>query len=272
MTETYATPRDQFAAAIKMVKAGQFAAAIPLLEPLQFPFSPAVLAYARLLERGAKVAEFTHDGETFRFQMNLWNIGMDIFHAAGNFYEASELAHCRKQVPAGGVIVDVGANCGNHLVYFSRFLKPLLLIPVEPVDVAVTLIRLNAELNRVVLDERGLGVAASDAPGTVELALLPDLPMVKVDPSAEHTRSVPAVRLDDLVPEPVDFLKVDVEGFEMNVLKGAPRILTEDRPHIMIEVTAETEPTVLAFLRDLDYIQSAQCRHDEFVNHFFRPK
>src|SRR5215207_2352982 len=147
--EKYATLLDQFAAAIQMARDGEYAAAVPLLEGLEFQFAPSMLAYARLRASGADIAEFAHEGETFRFQMHPWYMGIDMFHAAGGFYEPLELGYCRTHVPPGGTIVDVGANTGNHTVYFARFLKPRLLIPVEPIDEAADLIRANAELNGV---------------------------------------------------------------------------------------------------------------------------
>ena len=222
-------PREQFNAAMELIRAGEYAAAIPLLEPLKFAHAPNLLAYVRLRASGAEIAEFVHAGETFRFRMHPTSLGIDIFHAAGNFYEPFELDYCREQVPPGGIIVDVGANTGNHTVYFAQFLKPRLLIPVEPIDVAADLLRANAKLNGAVIDERGLGLAAADAPGLLAMTVGIEMAMAKVDPGAVNKGTVCAVKLDDLVPERVDFLKIDVEGYEINVLTGG-RADREPRP------------------------------------------
>ncbi len=206
-------PRERFDAVMKLIRAGEYAAAIPLLEPLEFANAPILRAYVKLRASGAEIAEFVHAGETFRFRMHPLCLGIDMFHAAGDFYEAQELGFCREQVPPGGVIVDVGANTGNHTVYFARFLKPRLLIPVEPLDVAADLLRSNARLNGAAIDERGLGLAATDAPGVVEMSVGREMAMARVGSGAVNKYTVRAVKLDDLVPERVDFLKIDVEGF-----------------------------------------------------------
>jgi FkbM family methyltransferase len=50
---------------------------------------------------------------------------------------------------------------------------------------------------------------------------------------------VPTFRLDDLIERPVSFLKMDVEGAEGRVVKGASRILEHDRPVVTTELKEE---------------------------------
>jgi hypothetical protein len=53
--------------------------------------------------------------------------------------------------------------------------------------------------------------------------------------SRVSSSTVTMVRLDEAVREPVGFIKVDVEGHEFAVLRGAERILREDRPVLLVE-------------------------------------
>jgi len=84
--------------------------------------------------------------------------------------------------------------------------------------------------------------------------------------------TVRAVKLDDFVPERVDFLKIDVEGFEMNVPKGATRIIARDRSLILTEAANAAEPTVRAFLEGCNYARVMEVRYVEFVDTAFRPR
>ena len=49
--------------------------------------------------------------------------------------------------------------------------------------------------------------------------------------------SIPTRRLDDFKLENVDLIKIDVEGWELEVLKGAKHTLTNNRPVMMVEFT-----------------------------------
>ncbi|MET0326352.1 MAG: FkbM family methyltransferase [Ilumatobacteraceae bacterium] len=57
------------------------------------------------------------------------------------------------------------------------------------------------------------------------------------DPSkvSVETYEIEIVRLDDVVSEPVGFIKLDVQGAELAALEGAGRILSDDQPVVMVE-------------------------------------
>jgi FkbM family methyltransferase len=56
-------------------------------------------------------------------------------------------------------------------------------------------------------------------------------------PGSTHIKLVSCnlVRLDDVVTEPVGFIKIDVEGHEIAVFEGAQRMLNEHKPILLIE-------------------------------------
>ncbi len=82
-----------------------------------------------------------------------------------------------------------------------------------------------------------------------------------VDSSTDSTINVPVVALDAFLSEGVDGCKIDVEGFELSVLKGAVSLLKGERPWLCIEfntlltgVNRLTEWDVHNYLRDLGYV------------------
>jgi hypothetical protein len=72
--------------------------------------------------------------------------------------------------------------------------------------------------------------------------------------------SVRGTRLDNIIDRKVDWLKIDVEGAELDVLEGAQRIIKESRPIIQMEMrmdnihlSGRTMDEIILFLHDIKY-------------------
>lgn len=90
--------------------------------------------------------------------------------------------------------------------------------------------------------------AASDRPGTARLWFPPDdagdrgvSSLIRRDIHS-HAVEVPCVTLDGLGLHDVDFVKIDVDGNELAVLRGAEALLTRDRPALFIELESRIQP------------------------------
>jgi FkbM family methyltransferase len=109
-----------------------------------------------------------------------------------------------------------------------------------------------------------LAAAASDAPGTVELCIarrgragnhLRSVSGSTQTGGTREIRRVPAVTLDSLLDRfsPPDLVKVDAEGAELLILRGAERLLREFRPILLCEVVAESSREAGSLLRGHGY-------------------
>lgn len=264
---------DTMTRAVSLVRAGDYAAALPLLDRVaesgQSPYARMIIGFVRFRLAGHEVASVDHRGRTLRFRIAGDNLGLDMFHVSGALFEVEELEHCREQVPKGGRIVDVGANTGNHSVFFGSFLDPADLLPIEPNAEAVARLKINLALNGIDYDPRGLGVAVAAARGSAALSTGGgDLVVGRLGPGG----TIPMLPLDDLVGGPVDFLKIDVEGMEYSVLAGARRILAADRPLLLVETASRMEGRLLAFCAEHRYrIDRTFAGHD-YRNYFLTPE
>lgn len=163
-------------------------------------------------------------------------------------FEPNEMAFLRSVLKPGMTFVDVGANVGLYTILASRLTGSSgRVVAFEPSP------RERASLQRHI-ERNSLGnvivrpEAVSDEAGTATLHLTdpywggqntigaPIYEGVDVVSSV----GVPTARLDDVLNEigldTIDCLKIDVEGAEAMVLRGAARTLTGSRPIVLIEL------------------------------------
>src|ERR1700716_1912497 len=86
-------------------------------------------------------------GRNFDFLLNSEIDHIQNVIRSGQFYEVEELELIAESAGSPKRILDVGANIGNHTIYFAHRFNPDLTIPVEPNPVVIPLLRANAGLN-----------------------------------------------------------------------------------------------------------------------------
>jgi len=152
------------------------------------------------------------------------------------------LAGCLK---AGGVLYDIGSNVGFFTVIGAKLVGPSgIVYAFEPVPDNVACIRRNVGMNRFANVEL-IEKAVSSESGRGELALAAyaggaALTSVSAPPDATTVISVDLVSVDDFAfgpgSRPPSVVKIDVEGAEIDVLKGMDRTLNQFRPIIIFEI------------------------------------
>jgi FkbM family methyltransferase len=150
-----------------------------------------------------------------------------------------ELFYLDRIVPAGAVTVDVGANCGLYTRKLARLSKHVYAF--EPSHSMADLLRRTSAPNVSVHE-----VALSDQAGNAELFIPQDgddlihglaslEPAVGASSKVVASVKVPTARLDAIIRQDVAFVKIDVEGHELNVLKGAVELLEHSQPVFLVE-------------------------------------
>ena len=162
-------------------------------------------------------------------------------------YEPDEICRVRSVLKPGDTAIDVGAHIGFFTMHMAAAVGATgRIYAFEPSDPNADLLERSLAENRfgdrVVF--RRAAVGASDGSATLTFPaetlnsggayLLRD----GTSPLAGHLKKeVPCVALDGLaLRRPVRFIKMDVEGAEPQVVRGATRILNEDRPLILSEL------------------------------------
>lgn len=139
-----------------------------------------------------------------------------------------------------GIALDVGANIGNHALFLANHFTEVFAF--EPNPRVHALLTLNATLCANV---RCFPTALSDRAGSATLAVPPgNLGMASLEPGTPGPGVTVALqRLDDLselAGHRVALIKLDVEGHEPAVLRGARALLARDRPVVVFEQSAQS--------------------------------
>jgi FkbM family methyltransferase len=158
------------------------------------------------------------------------------------------------------IAIDVGGNLGLYVHHFQKLCKSVVVF--EPIPA------LQSHLKQQYPGIRVEGVALSDAPGQARLrmptgnhswaTIATTNNLALADPAGGLTSiEVPVRTLDSYELDDVGILKVDVEGHEESVLRGAIKLLSRERPSIVVEVEERHNPgsvkRVSDFLSGLGY-------------------
>lgn len=159
--------------------------------------------------------------------------------------------------------IDVGANVGLWTKDMSE--EFTFVWAIEPVEDFRQCLQKNIFNNNVDIKPFALG-----AENTV-------IDMIITEENTGHSHvdidslgkgTIPMHRLDDLNIPPLDYIKIDCEGYELNVLKGAEQTIKEHKPIIVIEqkfhkdVGHVDDGEAVTFLRSFGVRQLDKVRND----------
>jgi FkbM family methyltransferase len=151
------------------------------------------------------------------------------------FYE-NDLITFVKRFIAPKSVVDVGTNIGNHAVGFSGH-PQYNVICFEPDSKLAEVAKINFEMNSInyKIHNHGLGRKEEKlpfVPGSNE-----NSGVGKFDRESNSPTCLTVKRMDDCIQKDsqIDLIKIDVEGFELDVLLGAEITIKNNLPMLVIE-------------------------------------
>ena len=167
---------------------------------------------------------------------------------AKDFYESVILNLWTPRLGNPQVIFDIGANIGNHTLFWELKLSPKKIYSFEPYSPNFARLQNNIRNNSLatvvpvnlgVGDHKGFAnIKKFDENnfGSIELQYANNEDLDKSE--------IKLIDIDSFVSEEkidyVDFIKIDVEGFELSVLDGMRNLIVRDHPDLWIEVTENT--------------------------------
>lgn len=154
-------------------------------------------------------------------------------NAYKELYEKKEISFLKNKIKKGDYIIDVGANIGFYSYFFLKF---------------------TSNKGRVFIFERHKHLKY-----LIEKNCLPfknyTLFINEVGIEKYH------LKLDDILKKRIDFIKIDVDGYDLNILKSAKNIIKKFKPKILIEISYDSH--IISGIHYLDVLKF-------LINHGYR--
>ena len=153
-------------------------------------------------------------------------------------WEPNTIALLKRHISPGDTVIEVGANVGAHTLLLARLVGPRgTVYAFEPTDYAQTKLRTNMDLNpdlkaRIVIRSELVTNHAGQTPARRIKSSFP----VRSSAIRDELVQAPAIALDSQSFAKVDFLKIDVDGYDYKVLEGATELIKRFRPFVLIEL------------------------------------
>lgn len=201
---------------------------------------PATISNPRLVHNGYVAIKECRHG-IFMYNLNDLFISrsMDIYGEWCN----SELDTLGQIIHKGDVVVDIGANIGTHTVFFGKAVSQEgKVFAFEPQRIVFEFLCANIALNGLI-NVKPMNMGVGDKNGRLNVPVLN--PAVAQNfggfgiQGHEQGDSVEIIPLDQLELERCNLIKIDVEGMELNVIRGAEKTIKKCRPFIFVENNSE---------------------------------
>lgn len=168
----------------------------------------------------------------------------------GEFARA-EVDFLRDHLSPGGVLYDVGANIGTVSIPLARSVPGLSVYAFEPQLPVYQLLMRNIAVNDL-LSIEAFPWAVGERDGLIEFAIPPLTAPVNfgsIGRGNVQGEKTPVIlrRLDALDLPPPNLIKIDVEGFDLEVVNGAQETITRSRPILFCE--AHASPKSIELMR-----------------------
>lgn len=158
--------------------------------------------------------------------------------------------------------IDVGANIGNHSVYFSEIFEKVHSF--EPNPIVYPILRANSEIYKNI-KTYNLGLGNKETKEFLKINKVnlgashvrKHFPTAKPSFESSYNIKIDITKLDLLINSlgNVSFIKLDIEGMEYLALKGASKVIFKYKPIIQFELLSQNllKPKVFSLLESIGY-------------------
>lgn len=198
----------------------------------------------------------------------------------GSFFEKEYLDFVVKKWNKGLIqntiqnkaVLDIGSNIGNHTLYFLNMCNVSKAYCFEPIENTYSILKKNIEINN--LKEKtvlmNVAIGAHNSRGAISFFDKNNIGSTAIEEDASG--DIKIVSIDELkIQDRIALIKIDVEGFELEVIKGSVATIKKFKPFIMIELRHQYKQEIENILQSLGYECSTINRDPRFNDCLFYP-
>lgn len=159
-------------------------------------------------------------------------------------YEPYETQLILRQTKKGNTVIDVGANIGYYTILLAdKVEKTGKVYAFEPDKTNFEILKKNVETNNLKNVEI-INAAVGNKTGKIKLHKskenlgdhkLYKTPLGCAASPLDEGETVKIIKLDEFIKEKIDVIKIDTQGWEPEVIKGAKKIIAKNRPIMFLE-------------------------------------
>ena len=158
-----------------------------------------------------------------------------------------------------GIALDIGANIGNHAIFFSEIFDKVYAF--EPNPKAFKLLEINSFDYNIIPKNFGI----SDVNSKQNFKINSNIGGSHIIKNMRGRKDSNIIQIDvkkldglrELSKETISLIKIDIEGHEINALNGGKKLILKSRPIILFEQTkneiSDKSSKVINLLRDWNY-------------------
>ena len=169
-----------------------------------------------------------------------------VLQEQGDWFE-DDIQFLREHLSDATNIIDIGANYGVYSVCFAKQCRGKV-YAFEPVATTFDFLKQSVaqnNLDNLIVEQ----CAVSNQNGTGYIATGSHAELNRLS-NDEQGEQVELVSLDEYLPEneTIDFIKIDAEGHEIDVLKGMQKLIEKQHPSMMFEIVSDDSGLDLAVM------------------------
>ena len=174
---------------------------------------------------------------------------METYIVDHGLWDQWELKEFDNYIEDDSIILDIGANKGTHSMYWGIVRQAKKIIAFEPMKDVFDMLSKNIELNKLqdVIIPYNVGLGAKSSIGSTLYERASNKMLTTIQENTNGNLTIEALDNIDLQVDKIDFIKIDTEGYELEVLRGAIQTIKKYTPAtIAIEIHTDNARNMLS--------------------------